>query len=516
MYSAMEQLGAASVRTHPDNNPYIFFVKKGDPKSAREVLGETANENIELNVRLESNAPYGWMQSPQIGPTSKWDKTLWHWNMQAADSSNLRVVGVAADGTERVIADSLTTGEYDLSALGIHNIKLRSFISDSVSKTPPSFDFWKVYYTPIPETAINIKQQFSFHADTLAEGDTLKLSIATENVSHSDMDSLLVRYTVHDVHNALVHSHDQRLAPHAAGSLAVGTESLSTVGMSGKYTVHAEFNPQSLISPQYDQPERYHFNNIFEKPFVVKNDATNPLLNVTFDGARILNGEIVSAKPVIDIAVYDENKFLLINDTSMVEVYLSGGSLKSSAEQRIYFTDSLGREQIIFSPATPQNGKAILTYKPAFVVDGTYTLRVKAWDRKRNTAEAADYQISFQIITHSSITHIFNYPNPFSTATRFIFTLTGSELPDDLRIQIMTVSGKLVREIRMAELGPLRIGNNVTQYVWDGTDEYGDRLANGVYYYRVFTKLHGEQIDHRSSDADNLFKKGYGKMVLIR
>jgi flagellar hook assembly protein FlgD len=80
----------------------------------------------------------------------------------------------------------------------------------------------------------------------------------------------------------------------------------------------------------------------------------------------------------------------------------------------------------------------------------------------------------------------------------------------------MTVSGKLVREIRMAELGPLRIGNNVTQYVWDGTDEYGDRLANGVYYYRVFTKLHGEQIDHRSSDADNLFKKGYGKMVLIR
>ena len=52
-------------------------------------------------------------------------------------------------------------------------------------------------------------------------------------------------------------------------------------------------------------------------------------------------------------------------------------------------------------------------------------------------------------------------------------------------IQIMTLTGAVVREIFMPELGPLHIGNNLTDYAWDGTDQYGDRLANGTYLYRV-------------------------------
>ncbi len=37
----------------------------------------------------------------------------------------------------------------------------------------------------------------------------------------------------------------------------------------------------------------------------------------------------------------------------------------------------------------------------------------------------------------------------------------------------------------MPELGPLHIGSNITDYAWDGTDEFGDQLANGTYLYRV-------------------------------
>ncbi len=516
MYAAMEQLGASSVRSQPDSNPYIFFVKKGDPKSAREVPGETSTETIELNVRLESNAQYGWMETPSIGPAPSWENALWNWDLATTDSANVQFIGVQADGTQTILADTLVSGSYDLSQLDLHAIKIRSYISDAEQKTPPTFDHWKVYYTPIPETAINIKQNYLFHADTLVEGDSLRLSIATENVSHSDMDSLLVRYILRDKQNNLVQMHDQKLAPHAAGSIAIGDMVFATAGMSGGYRLKAEFNPDKSGSNQYDQPERYHFNNVFEKPFVVTNDGTNPLLTVKFDGARILDGEIVSAKPTIEIEVFDENKYFLLDDTSRIEVYIRNSTLKSSDEQRIYFIDNFGAEQIRFTPATAESGKASLIYSPTFTQDGTYTLRVKAWDAKGNTDESADYMINFQIINRSTITHIFNYPNPFSTSTRFIFTITGSQLPDDMRIQIMTVSGKLVREITMAELGPLRIGNNITQYAWDGTDKYGDRLANGVYFYRVFNKLNGTEIEHRNSAADNMFKKGYGKMVLFR
>ena len=109
-----------------------------------------------------------------------------------------------------------------------------------------------------------------------------------------------------------------------------------------------------------------------------------------------------------------------------------------------------------------------------------------------------------------------NYPNPFSTSTRFVFTLTGNDIPDEMIIQIMTVSGKVVREITEDQLGPIQIGRNISEYAWDGTDEFGDPLANGVYLYRVKAQINGEDIKHMESGADTHFKKEYGKMYIMR
>ena len=53
----------------------------------------------------------------------------------------------------------------------------------------------------------------------------------------------------------------------------------------------------------------------------------------------------------------------------------------------------------------------------------------------------------------------------------------------------------------MSELGPLRIGQNLTQFAWDGTDQYGDRLANGVYFLGLYQQLMAQilNIDHQIS-----------------
>ncbi|MFK7796223.1 MAG: hypothetical protein AB8E82_02140, partial [Aureispira sp.] len=66
------------------------------------------------------------------------------------------------------------------------------------------------------------------------------------------------------------------------------------------------------------------------------------------------------------------------------------------------------------------------------------------------------------------------------------------------------------------ELGPLRIGINRTEYAWDGRDEYGDQLANGVYLYRVITKRNGQDYEMRSTRNDYMFRQGFGKMYLMR
>ena len=120
------------------------------------------------------------------------------------------------------------------------------------------------------------------------------------------------------------------------------------------------------------------------------------------------------------------------------------------------------------------------------------------------------------MIHESAITEFLNYPNPFSTSTRFVFTVTGDELPDDILIQVMNINGKVVREITEGELGPIHVGRNITDFAWDGKDQFGDQLANGIYLYRVQARLNGQNVKQLESGADKFIHKGLGKMYLIR
>jgi flagellar hook assembly protein FlgD len=107
-----------------------------------------------------------------------------------------------------------------------------------------------------------------------------------------------------------------------------------------------------------------------------------------------------------------------------------------------------------------------------------------------------------------------------------VFTLTGTEIPDQMFIQIMTINGKVVKEITQDELGPINIGRNITEYAWDGTDNYGDKLANGVYLYKVQTQIDGVEIKRREEEVSSAqdgttlsskyFKNGIGKLYILR
>jgi flagellar hook assembly protein FlgD len=80
----------------------------------------------------------------------------------------------------------------------------------------------------------------------------------------------------------------------------------------------------------------------------------------------------------------------------------------------------------------------------------------------------------------------------------------------------MNISGRVVREISEDELGQLRIGRNITEFAWDGRDNFGDLLATGVYLYRVIARIGGKEITHLESGADTYFHKGLGKMYILR
>ena len=175
-----------------------------------------------------------------------------------------------------------------------------------------------------------------------------------------------------------------------------------------------------------------------------------------------------------------------------------------------------------FTPANLSSGDNTATINLSPKLPGNdeeYELIVSGKDVAGNKAGNLDYRVSFKVISKPMISNLLNYPNPFTSSTAFVFTITGTDVPQNIRIQVLTITGKIVREITKSELGPLHVGRNITDFKWDGTDMYGQKLANGVYLYRVLTNHNGKSLDKYTSsddDSDKYFTKGYGKMYLMR
>jgi hypothetical protein len=520
---AFESFGSTNINTiHTihDSLPYIIFGKKGislgNPgDTVVEKVATSRFDVIDLSAEYSTNWDRGNITSEIIGPALSWGSAHWRLtNVDAADTVSLDLIGITNLGTESVLG-SYTSSTMDIYNLGnivdVHQypyLKLRYNAKDNTNNTPAQLKSWHVLYEQAPETAIDPVSHFSFYKNPVQEGDSIRFGIATHNISDKNMDSLLVVYRV--IHNNNpIWSKTKRLRPHPAGDVLIDSIAVSTVGMAGLNTLQVEFNPN------YDQPEQTHVNNIAEVGFNVTGDNINPMLDVTFDGVRIMNGDLVSAKPTIQITLKDENRFLLMNDISDTAKFRVRMKSPTDADFVIIPFYSNGVPLMQFVPASANN-KCYVIYKGSFPTDGTYQLEVEAMDKSNNLSGTNKYLITFEVLNKSTITDVMNWPNPFSTATHFVFTLTGSEMPTFFKIQIMTITGKLVREIDLSELGTIHIGRNITDYAWDGKDQYGDQLANGIYLYRVVTNIRGERIEKRESDASKYFTKEFGKMCLIR
>jgi hypothetical protein len=379
--------------------------------------------------------------------------------------------------------------------------------SDTSFYTPYQLNYWRLTYDPVPEGALapNIHLVMK---DTLQSGEPLDFKIAFKNVSITPFDSVKVRLQIIDQSNITHTLQDYKYKPLKTEDTLTITQIIDTKLFKGLNSLNLDVNPDN------NQPEQYHFNNFAYRNFYVIADTLNPLLDVTFDNIHILNNDIVSSKPDILIKLKDESQWGLLNDSSLVTVQIRP---YPNGAFRTYLANS---DTLTFTPAqSTADNTASIHFKPHFIEDGTYEMVVTGKDKSDNKVGQLDYRVVFNVYNKSMISNLLNYPNPFTTSTAFVFTLTGSEVPQEFKIQILTVTGKIVREITRQELGPIRIGRNITEFKWDGTDQYGQKLANGVYLYRVVTSLNGktlEKFKEGEDKTDKFFKNGYGKMYLLR
>ncbi len=506
-------ISSATIAALIDGQPIICLGRKGDAPGSATVLVDNGGGSPvrEQSLRLQDNVmgsfTSGTIRTKEVGPARNWIDYAFNITEDANDNYSLNIYGVDIDGNsslipefERSRAETIDVSSIDETVYP--ELELEFTFDDETDLTPPQLNFWQLSYDLPPEGLVF---PASKSGSTFQEGENVSVDLFFYNLSNLDFtDSLDVNLRMINQNSASTQTGSMRIGPPTTNDTTAFTASFPSIGFSGANSLVVEVIP--------NENEMYDFNNrlTLANQIEVIPDETNPVLDVTFDGAHILDGDIVSPTPNIAIRMRDQNQFLIKDDTTGVNISLRLPG-EASIFQRVNFSDPT----LEFTPATESQDFEV-TYAPGPLDDGVYGLRIQAEDESGNQAGTEPYEINFEVINESSVTHFYPYPNPFSTSCRFVFTLTGSVIPDQIKIQILTVSGRVVREITQDEIGTIRIGNNITEYAWDGGDEFGDVLANGVYFYKVFINSNGQSLDRRATSADRAFKNGFGKLYILR
>jgi hypothetical protein len=197
------------------------------------------------------------------------------------------------------------------------------------------------------------------------------------------------------------------------------------------------------------------------------NDGHGPAIALYMDTRTFRYGDIVSSEPLLITDISDQSG---VNSSGAG----MGHGLVATVDDsmRIDLTGAYRAAQ-----DDPTSGSAQV--RVPGLVSGTHSARVVAWDVFDNSAEA---NTLFRIVASGqglTVDSVMNVPNPFGLATIFTFQQNQTS-PVDAEVRIYTTAGRLIQTVEQP--------NNTAHFVkvpWDGRDRDGNRVANGIYLYRL-------------------------------
>ncbi|WP_240534883.1 C25 family cysteine peptidase [Pedobacter aquae] len=503
------KLGLTKLETIKKGEPYGFWVTKGNLGSVKEITADYSSSIPPALQLISGDNPIsypgknGSLSTGIIGPAKSWNKLEFNLENSINDNFNITVVGVDTLNNQINLFNSINNKIVDISQINAKNypyLKFNYQFNNNVEAKLPKTNFLRVTYQPVSDISFYPELKNEQYKISLDEGDSIKWNIGLKNFGPVISDSLKVKYELISSNRTITKNFKLPflLNVNETNNIIIH---VPTIGFSGECLLKVSISQIGL-------KEENIFNNVISSNYTINKDKIPPVVNVTFDGKHIINGELVSPNPHIKIMSYDDNKFLLMRDTSLIE--LSIRNINDNNFKRIYFSGP----QLSFSNLNGAN-QINIDYLPEKFVDGNYTLKITSKDVSGNKQLNNDFEIDFEVVNKQSITNFYPYPNPVSDKMKFVFTLTGDKIPENIKIQILTVSGRVIKEISKEELGSIRIGNNISDYTWDCTDDFGNRLANGVYFYKVDIS-DSSNIKHRESEGDKYFKNKMGKIYIIK
>ncbi|HRG01981.1 MAG TPA: type IX secretion system sortase PorU [Bacteroidia bacterium] len=200
-------------------------------------------------------------------------------------------------------------------------------------------------------------------------------------------------------------------------------------------------------------------------------DNQGPNINLFMNDNKFVNGGITNENPKIYAEIKDVSGINTIGTGIGHDVVaiLDENTSKPIVLNDFYVSDL----------NTYQSGK--IRYPLNELSEGNHKLSLKVWDVQNNSSTSyLDFVVSSQ--ADLALDHVLNYPNPFTSKTKFFIEHNQCCTTLKVLIQIYTISGKVVKTINQT------INNEGYRFdgiEWDGKDEFGDKLARGVYIYKV-------------------------------
>ncbi|WP_317047734.1 type IX secretion system sortase PorU [Marinirhabdus gelatinilytica] len=202
-------------------------------------------------------------------------------------------------------------------------------------------------------------------------------------------------------------------------------------------------------------------------------DNVGPRINLFMNDESFVSGGITNDSPILLAKLEDENG---INTASGIGHDMIA-ILDGDEANPIVLNEFYQSEVDDFTQGTA-------TYNLRDLEKGLHTLTLKAWDVYNNSS-TADIQFIVAGDDELEITRVLNYPNPFVNYTEFWFNHNRPFEPLEVQVQVFTVTGKVVWTKNQTISTDGFLSRDI---VWDGRDDFGDRIGKGVYVYKITVK----------------------------
>lgn len=203
-------------------------------------------------------------------------------------------------------------------------------------------------------------------------------------------------------------------------------------------------------------------------------DNEGPTISLFMNDENFVSGGITNQGPTLLAKLTDENGINTASGIGHDIVAILDGDETNPFKLNDYYLADVDDYQ---------RGK--VTYPFRDLEPGLHTLSLKAWDVYNNSSTAEIQFVVFDEKEELVIRNVLNYPNPFVNYTEFWFNHNSSAVLD-VSIQIFTVSGKLVKTINGQTTGGSKVTSSLSKdLVWDGRDDFGEKIGKGVYVYKL-------------------------------